>query len=62
MKQEWEKWAEQELDDLRGNIRRLEKFMKTDRANVTQDHMTLMESQLSHMKMYAVVLHRRLNG
>ena len=62
MKEEWKIRGEVELNELRTRIRKLEWAIKNERANISPDHVNLMESQLIHMKTYASLLNRRLNG
>ena len=58
----WEKQAEEELQELRNRINKLEQFIRTERTSIEPDQLNLMESQLTHMKMYASILHRRIKG
>ena len=62
MTEEWRVMGEEELQELRNRINKLDYAIRNDRPNFSPDHINLMESQLIHMKSYAALLNRRLHG
>lgn len=62
VKADWLVRAKDELQVLQNRINSLEFTVKRPPSVISDEHLTLMTAQLVHMKQYAVLLNRRVNG